>query len=348
MTLNENLFRSIVEAAPIGILIQTKGKIEYINDLFLRWLDADAKTIREQAFLSIVHPVDRNRVNQEIESADEFGRELPTTVKLLTASGETLTVDLTLRLLRGSAPDGRDYVIICAINTEGRIAEERAMNSLREGIVALVTRELRDPVQIILMHSHLLLRFIAAGVNVGPASSIYGIQKSAIRIGQISGDMLDTFMLQLKKVPLHKEPINLSLAIAGAVERLRLQENFGPIQIHVEGDIPMLNMDPVRLEQIILNLLRNAFQRNPEQKGIEARIRLSGMGILISISDNSDPIPAEQASRIFDLGTQLKAHRFDFGLYIAKGLIEVHGGKIWLEPGTDKGNVFHVWLPTNP
>jgi signal transduction histidine kinase len=122
--------------------------------------------------------------------------------------------------------------------------------------------------------------------------------------------------------------------------------------IHFDGPPSLpVNCDRDRLVQVFANVLTNAIKYTP-RGAIDVRVEAEGEQAVVSIRDRGPGIPAAQAETIFDLGSRLansgtanQANGHGFGLYIAKGIVEAHGGRIWVEAAEGTGAIFRFTLP---
>jgi signal transduction histidine kinase len=111
-------------------------------------------------------------------------------------------------------------------------------------------------------------------------------------------------------------------------------------------------VDPLRFDQILTNLLDNAAKFSPDEEPIGVTVLPSDGGIDVAIEDRGIGIPSEDVSRLYDRFYQSRRARerksgLGLGLYITKGLVEAHGGRIWLATQPAKGSTFHVWFPAD-
>jgi len=164
-------------------------------------------------------------------------------------------------------------------------------------------------------------------------------------------ELLDVSRLESGRLELRKERISVDEIIQKVVGRFlpRLEEHS--MTVDMNGSIPKLLADADKVEQVITNLIENAVKYTP---GGEVQITAVASSLLVkvSVSDEGEAIPLEQRKRIFDKffrserpgnpsGTGL-------GLFISKGLIEAHGGDIWVEEAPGGGSKFVFTLPLAP
>jgi signal transduction histidine kinase len=123
----------------------------------------------------------------------------------------------------------------------------------------------------------------------------------------------------------------------------------------VLGLLPSITADPHRLEQVLTNLLENAVKYSPSGGDVEVTLSADDKGILVCVSDNGIGLPTAAADTIFEpFGRASNAQRqqlpgMGLGLYIARQIVEQHGGRIWADSaGEGLGTQVRVWLPIVP
>jgi signal transduction histidine kinase len=122
--------------------------------------------------------------------------------------------------------------------------------------------------------------------------------------------------------------------------------------LRVFGELPSLTADPHRLQQVLSNLLENAVKYSPAGGDVEVTLRIDGLGVLVCVSDSGIGLPTTAAETIFEpFGRASNAQRqqlpgMGLGLYIARQIVEQHGGRIWADSaGEGLGTQVSVWLP---
>lgn len=120
-------------------------------------------------------------------------------------------------------------------------------------------------------------------------------------------------------------------------------------QMNLPGDLTTIETDKVRLERILHNLIENAIKYSPENTTIKVSAREKDGHALISVADEGEGISPENQARIFEpferLGDIAKSQGLGLGLVVCKRLVEIQGGKIWVESKPDKGSIFYFTLP---
>jgi len=120
------------------------------------------------------------------------------------------------------------------------------------------------------------------------------------------------------------------------------------LRLELEPELPRLNADRIQIEQVILNLLRNAADAISQRAGLVClRTELSRGRAVVSISDTGDGIPEELRERVFAPFFTTKTSGLGMGLSISRTIVEAHGGRLWADANGGSGTTFSFTLPLN-
>jgi PAS domain S-box-containing protein len=246
-------------------------------------------------------------------------------------------------------PDA-DSQILGAVVTLEDISQLKELERLREEFAAIVAHDLRNPLAAILLQIAALRTLKASGDSRALQAALNRIERNAARLSQMTNDLLDVSRLESGRMTLAWEPLDLSGAVRNLVDRLRPTFGRHRLMLELPEAVPTLQLDPLRFDQILSNLLENAAKFSPEDAAITVRVVPADDGVVISVQDRGIGIPAEDLPRLFDRFYQSKRARehksgLGLGLYITKGLVEAHGGRLWLESEPNRGSTFFVWFP---
>lgn len=211
----------------------------------------------------------------------------------------------------------------------------RASLRARDTMVGVVSHDLRNPVAAVKMLSRTLL--LATDASGQPArESIELISQAAEQMDALIRDLLDVNRLDAGKLVIEAVAIDPSLLLTDALQTLRplLDEKGIELVLQIESGLPKVMADRERIQQTLSNLVGNSIKFSPSGTKIVALARKEGDGVVFSVLDSGRGIAPEQLPRVFDRYWQ--AGRTDrqgagLGLAIAKGIIEAHGGRIWIE-----------------
>jgi two-component system phosphate regulon sensor histidine kinase PhoR len=228
------------------------------------------------------------------------------------------------------------------------ITQLKELDRLKSEFVATVSHDLRSPLTTILGYVDLIER--AGPVTDQQKTFIRRIQNSVGSITTLISDLLDLGKIE-SGIDTQKEPVQLNGLARNAVEGIRNRAETKQIHLDISLDesIPPLNGNPVRLRQMIANLLDNAVKYTPEGGTIRFSTRREQDQALLLVADSGIGIPPSELPYVFNkfyratnvqntVGTGL-------GLSIVKSIAEIHGGRVWVDSTVGEETKFTVVLP---
>jgi len=234
---------------------------------------------------------------------------------------------------------------------EGANEELKNMKHLKDEFINVAAHELRTPIQPILGLSQLLLS--KTGSIEQYSELLDNINRNAKRLSRLSDDILDATKIESKTLELKKERFNLNDIIINAMDDIILGKNFmnsKNVQLLYEPQDIEMEADKRRMSQVMSNLLSNALKFT--KKGtitIKPKIDEDNDHLLISVNDTGSGIDPEILRELFSKFVTTSFSGVGLGLFISKGIVEAHGGKIWAENNSDgKGTTFTFALPLHP
>jgi two-component system, OmpR family, sensor histidine kinase KdpD len=225
-----------------------------------------------------------------------------------------------------------------------RIETER----MRNAILSSVSHDLRTPLATITGAASSLLdegSQLNATDRLELSRSIY---READRLDRLLKNLLDMMRLEAGAIHLNKEWHPLDEIVGAALSRLEERLRNHSVRTAFPPDLPMVQLDGVLLEQVLMNLLENAAKYAPNGSVIELSASAGDREVVVEIADRGQGIPAGDEIRIFDKFYRAKPAReggVGLGLTICRGIIEAHGGRIWAENRSGGGAVFRFALP---
>ncbi|WP_050429652.1 sensor histidine kinase [Chondromyces crocatus] len=227
---------------------------------------------------------------------------------------------------------------------------QRAIRA-REDMVAVVSHDLKNPLATIFMNLQVLSRKLPPEEQLpGAHAPLERLKRAADRMERLIRDLLDLARIDAGHLviePVNKKPEAL---LADAMELLKepAAEKSVRLEQHVAGDLPPVRCDHERVLQVLCNLVGNAVKFTPPGGEVELRAEPKGEEVVFAVRDTGPGIPEEQRGSLFTRYWQAKetAHQgTGLGLSIAKGLVELHGGRIWVESAPGTGCTFFFTLP---
>jgi PAS domain S-box-containing protein len=228
------------------------------------------------------------------------------------------------------------------------LAELEKLNHMKTEFTSMVSHEFRTALTGIQGMSELI-----NGGQMKPAEvkeySGYIFQE-AERINRLITDMLDLDRLEAGKMKLQMSPLDLNALVEGVVARSSVVSSKHRISAEVEPNVPMILGDSDRLVQVVTNLVSNAIKYSPVGGDIVIATHHVNGAVEVSIRDHGVGIPADFVDRLFGRFERYekspsKVIGTGLGLAIARQIIEMHGGKIWVESAVGSGSVFRFTIP---
>jgi len=270
------------------------------------------------------------------------------------ASGQTLTP------AQGQQLEG--FANLAAMAIERALLAEQANRAqvlgeaekLQTALLNSISHDLRTPLVSIQGVLDSLLEVEQGGENAvqldraARLDMLENAHEETARLNRLVENLLDMTRLEAGTVKLSLEPGDLQDVIGSALAHLNDQFGNRPVSVTLAEDLPLIPMDFVLMEQVLVNLLDNALKYSPPGSPIEISVACQDNQALIRIADRGSGIPAAELEQIFGKFHRLKspgqAKGLGLGLSICKGIVEAHGGRIWAEGRSGGGSVFTVAL----
>jgi two-component system sensor histidine kinase KdpD len=219
---------------------------------------------------------------------------------------------------------------------------------LRNALLSSVSHDLRTPLGVITGATSALLE---EGVPIPEATRhelLKTAHEEALRLTRLVRNLLDMTRLEAGALKLHPDLQSVEEIIGAALDRLEDRLRGREVRTDVPSDLPLLPFDPILIEQVLINLLENATKYTPPGSPIEVAARVHDADVEVSVSDRGAGISKEHAERVFD--KFYRVHEAEgggvgLGLTICRGIVEAHGGRIWVEEREGGGASFHFTLP---
>jgi signal transduction histidine kinase len=236
----------------------------------------------------------------------------------------------------------------------GRSAERLAERALqmRDEFLSVVSHDIRGLLQALRLTLDVQLVRAENG-TLDPDVMVRAIRRSIGDVQQMTmlvEDLLDRAQLEAGKLILHPVQADLVDVVAKAVERSASAAPTAGSPIELDAPAPVIaTFDRVRIDQVVSNLISNAMKYGGE-KPVRVRVRKEGNAARISVTDCGPGIPADRQEQVFEPfergeGTPARIGSYGLGLFIARRLVQLHGGEILVESNPDTGTTFTVVLP---
>jgi PAS domain S-box-containing protein len=347
----KNRLDAILEYTADGVLIlDSTHRITVFNRALARLTGWSASEVLGQHHDNVVRWA-RLDTEPDLASAIAGGWPLPLARPLYVEgelrrrNGGTVSVGITYAPLLDY--EGR---LVNLIGNVRDITRFREADEVKSTFISVISHELKTPVALIKGYADTLLREDAHWDRATTNESLQVIVEEADRLNELINNLLDASRLQAGALPLALQDVALDALAERVANRFRTQTQDHEIAVDFPPDFPLVKADPNRVEQVLDNLVSNAIKYSPR-----GRIEISGRALpgeaVVTVSDQGSGIPPEEQTRIFERftrGAQAQAQAktgAGLGLYLAKAIVEAHGGRIWVESSPGEGAAFSFTIP---
>ncbi len=264
---------------------------------------------------------------------------------------ERANTDVGLRLERDKADDVSEFAGASLLDEQAAHALARLALQQRDGFIALVTHELRNPLTTILLSAELLaLQAPPGAVGESTRRLADDIKTASAGMTGLIGDLMDVARMQTGR-------LGVTLALGDVVPVLQDAARAGApvltkrglaLSVLLPPGPQQATFDASRVRQVLANLIDNAAKFTPAGGTVTVGLERVDQAIRCFVRDTGVGIPAQDAAHVFEQFWQLgKNDRrgLGLGLYICKGIVESHGGQIWFEACAAGGTAFYFTLP---
>ncbi len=266
-------------------------------------------------------------------------------------NGQTWTEDdvFYLEILSAQAAVAIENASLVARLTDA-YDELSQLDKLKNDFIAVASHELRTPLGVVLGYAS----FLKEEVTGETYDHAMAILNGAMRIREILEDMTNLQYLNVGEAELEREIIPVAEVMLNALNNVKAFSDERGHRLHYSAPPATLQaaLDRVKVEMALTNVLNNAIKFSPDKSFVELSYDQHAGEIWLIVKDNGIGIEADQFKRIFQAFYQIEDHMtrrqngIGLGLAIAKGVIEAHGGRIWVEsPGLNQGTTFVLSLP---
>jgi signal transduction histidine kinase len=214
-------------------------------------------------------------------------------------------------------------------------------------LAAMISHELRGPLAALRMSSELALE-----EDVEPDEQrrlLAMVSRQVSRLDRITRELLDTFRLDAGLLQLRCEPVYLPAICEDVIAEICQASVSAPSVQLLAQHVPVIEADPAKLRTVIRNLVGNAVKYSPPGSVTEIEVQCTGNEVLVSVRDDGPGIPAEHLTGIFEKFYRVPIDGgppgHGLGLFSARSLVELHGGRIWVDSEPGHGSRFRFALP---
>ena len=227
----------------------------------------------------------------------------------------------------------------------------REVDRLRSELIANVSHELRTPLGLIKISASSLLMDDADFDRATQEKFLHSISEETTKLERIVEHLLDLGRIESGRLRLDKQPTDLGQLVRNTTKAMEALSDRHRLVSELVTEPLVATLDAKRVEQVLRNLLDNAIKYSPAGGTVTVQVYGDQQQILLAVSDEGIGIPAEEWDRIFE-----RFHRVEneitrrlrgagLGLAVCRGIVEAHGGRIWVESQPGAGSTFCFTLP---
>ena len=374
----ERKLTAIVENLGEGlIVVAAGGQVLYVNPVAERLLNL-GRTTGYQNFIAVDTETGKISWTKQLVGAESVTTDAKTVdLKILSSSRREveqhqaviaeLGVDgnqsngepRVLRIIASQFSDESNNVA-GMVYVFDDITHEHEVEQMKSEFVSLVSHELRTPLTSIIGFISLILDGKTGEINQKQYESLSRAHRQSERLAALINDLLDISRIEAGRIEMKRERVQIDWVAKRRIEELRPQadEKTITLLLNTKPNLPLLIADADRIGQVFVNLIGNAIKFTPDGGKVTVRISeysrngSAAEGFHVEIIDTGPGIPPDEREKVFDKFRQLASTRTQqqggtgLGLSIASGIVEAHGGKLWVDAGDNgRGCNFQFFIP---
>ena len=357
---SEERYREVVESQTDLVCRHLAGSttLTFVNDACCRFFGRRRKELLGRKLLEFIPLHTREMMSNHIATLNEEHGGVMREIEMSLPDGRAVWYQWTVYPVRGTDGTVLEFQAIGHDISDRKRAEEArrqlahaARVSTMGALAGSLAHELNQPLTAILSNAQAGSRLLAE-----PSANVAEVREVLQDIAQDTkraGDVIRQLWKLVKNDNIQFEALNLNLLIHDSVRLLHSDAVIRKVQIVLDfrGDLPPVRGDGVQLQQVMFNLLLNAFDAMKEvsegERTVCLRARQADVGgaIQIEVSDRGTGIKPDRLARLFEPFQTTKPEGLGLGLSISRSIVEAHGGRLWAANNPDRGATFCFTLP---
>lgn len=353
--------QNIMEHTPLGICVTDRnGYFESVNNAYLKLYGYDESELLGRHFTLVVPDEQKKHLSDMHDRFIVEGTEIRGEWEVVDKKGRSKSVLADAALIYSEEGDPKKVTFVMDISREKefqRQLEEKnreleELNAAKDRFLGMAAHDLRSPLAGIKSFSEMMLEGMTGELNEEQQEYMQLISRSSNSLLKLINDLLDINSIARGRLVLETYPSNLRNLINQNIHKQEILARKKEISISGELDnLPEINIDPDRINQVLDNLLSNAIKFSPPGTYIRVQLGRKNGHALIKIEDQGPGISAAEQEKLFSefhrgaarpTGNECST---GLGLAIAKRIVQAHGGDIHVESTPGQGSEFMVSLP---
>ncbi|MBI4864472.1 MAG: response regulator, partial [Candidatus Riflebacteria bacterium] len=234
--------------------------------------------------------------------------------------------------------------------------ELQRVSRLKDEFLSIASHDLQTPVSTIIGYCQWLMDQQDGLRLEAQLNCVRRVYRNALFMHELINDLLDVVRLEAGRMRLYREQTSIAAVLTEAIDRNSFAASDKDIHLSSEvcPDLPTVVADPLKLQQVLNNLISNGIKFSHPGARVTVRARCAEAGVEISVIDTGQGIPPEEQGKLFTKFSRLSVRATKgekstgLGLLISKKIIDLHGGRITVESQVDRGSTFTFFLPLRP
>lgn len=361
----QTAYRSLVEHSLQGLLILQDMRIVFANPRIAAitgYAVEELLALEPGELRALIHPDDQEAAWQRgYRHAAGVSEPAHTELRFMRRDGVVRWIETYVSVVeyRGRQALQVAYVDITErqrAQEDARLHQQELAHVLRRGtmgeMAAVIAHEINQPLSAIMSYA----KGCAHRIRTGSGSpepllaALDEIASQAVRAGEI----IRRLRRFVRKGELQRQRLHLNDLVDEAIQFVapEARERNVRLQIELAAQLPPLELDAVQIQQVILNLMRNALEAIYEDPGEQPLLIVAtqriGDTVEVAVSDSGAGLRPDVAADIFEPFVTSKPNGLGMGLSICRSIVDAHGGRVWTTPNSDRGVTFHFSLPLPP
>ncbi len=344
--MDEALLRSIGEAV---FAVDSQGRLILLNQRAEHWTGIRAEQAIHKPYREVLRFENLN-IEDFVEQAMKSRRDVQVNgdAVLIRADGSRMSVSIL------ASPVRHENAVRGCIVVFRDTTEQRALYQMKTDFVSIASHQLRTPLTGLRWYASTLAEGNAGPLNPKQQELFNEIDRCIVQMVTLVDDLLDVARLDQGTLKLDMVPVALADLVAGVLHSLEPKAQKYHVSLSMDEGVkstPLVRADKSRLSEVLFNLVDNAIRYTPERGSVRLMARQEGKEVVIAVSDTGVGIPESERSKLFNKFSRIenplsgRERGTGLGLYFAKGVVEKHGGRIWVQSVVGNGSTFCVSLP---
>jgi|GEM_PF-1879954 len=346
---------AVIEQLPDAVvLLDSGGRVVHLNraaDALRCAEDRGRDALGNAMPIDLRSPGGERVLPDDVPYVRAFARDEPVIgvdLQIRKPDGELLPVSASAVPVHSGEGDGKPSGAIAVFRD---VSTQKQLERLRAEWSAVIAHDLRQPVGVVSLAADLARRAHAGPMSEVEARQFERIKEASRRQTEMIEELLDATRIEARQLSIEPAQVDVAAIAREVCDRVRDVSHDRKIRVQASGQSQAAWADTRRVEQVIANLISNAYKYG--EAGTPIRLDVNGRDeeIEVVVTNEGRGIPAEEVPRMFQRFMRSKETMrsgvtgIGLGLYICKGLVEAHGGRIWVESTPGKTTSFHFTLP---